>query len=95
MDMTISPAIPKAPAPDGDTRSAEVARDFEAMMLGRMVDGMMATVETGRFGGGHAEDTWRSFLSDAIGEAIARQGGTGIAGQIESAIARYDRASRA
>jgi len=72
-----------------DPAAREAAREFEAMMLGQMVDSMMATVKTGTFGGGHAEETWRSFLSDAIGAEMARGDGTGIAAQIEGAIARY------
>ena len=50
---------------------------------------MLSTVEIGNFGGGHAEETWRSFLSDAIGRCIADQGSTGIADGIETAILRY------
>lgn len=67
----------------------ESARKFEAMFLGQMVDEMLATVDLGDFGGGHAEETWRSFLSDAIGRSIAEQNSTGIARSIEAAIQRY------
>nr|WP_246253379.1 rod-binding protein [Sulfitobacter maritimus] len=50
---------------------------------------MLSTVDVGSFGGGHAEETWRSFLSNAIGESIAEQNSTGIARSIETAMARY------
>ena len=36
-----------------------------------------------------AEETWRSFLSNAIGESIAEQNSTGIARSIETAMQRY------
>ncbi|MBW4961652.1 rod-binding protein [Sulfitobacter sp. CW3] len=65
------------------------SQDFEAMFLGQMVDEMLSTVNIGDFGGGHAEETWRSFLSDAIGRSIAEQNSTGIAKGIEAAIQRY------
>lgn len=75
--------------------AAKSSRDFEAMFLGQMVDEMLATVDLGDFGGGHAEDTWRSFLSDAIGRSIAEQNSTGIAKGIETAIQRYQTGQRA
>ena len=75
-----------APAGQG---AAESAKEFEAMFLGQMVDEMLSTVKMGNFGGGHAEATWRSFLSDAIGRSIAEQNTTGIAKGIEAAIQSY------
>ncbi len=72
-----------------DPVTAESAKEFEAMFLGQMVDEMLSTVDIGSFGGGHAEETWRSFLSNAIGESIAEQNSTGIARSIETAMARY------
>lgn len=80
---------PSQPVSEGTEASAKAAKDFEAMFLGQMVDEMLSTVNIGDFGGGHAEETWRSFLSDAIGRSIAEQNSTGIADGIESAILRY------
>ncbi len=78
------------PAPQAaDAVTAETAKEFEAMFLGKMVDEMLSTVDIGSFGGGHAEETWRSFLSNAIGQSIADQNSTGIARSIETAMARY------
>ena len=79
----------RASAPTQDVQSAQSSKDFESMFLGQMVDEMLATVDIGDFGGGHAEETWRSFLSDAIGQSIAEQNTTGIAKGIEAAIQRY------
>lgn len=78
------PAVTQA-----DAVTAEKAQEFEAMFLGQMVDEMLSTVNIGSFGGGHAEETWRSFLSNAIGESIAEQNSTGIARSIETAMQRY------
>jgi peptidoglycan hydrolase FlgJ len=83
------PAGQPSPKPATDDVTVESARKFEAMFLGQMVDEMLATVDLGDFGGGHAEETWRSFLSDAIGRSIAEQNSTGIARGIEAAIQRY------
>ncbi|MBO9429933.1 rod-binding protein [Sulfitobacter sp. R18_1] len=79
----------KPAAPQADAVTAEKAQEFEAMFLGQMVDEMLSTVDIGSFGGGHAEETWRSFLSNAIGESIAEQNSTGIARTIETAMQRY------
>ncbi|MFG6594997.1 rod-binding protein [Sulfitobacter sp. 1A13368] len=79
----------KPAAPQADAVTAEKAQEFEAMFLGQMVDEMLSTVDIGSFGGGHAEETWRSFLSNAIGESIAEQSSTGIARTIETAMQRY------
>ena len=79
----------KPAAPQADAVTAEKAQEFEAMFLGQMVDEMLSTVDVGSFGGGHAEETWRSFLSNAIGESIADQNSTGIARTIETAMQRY------
>lgn len=79
----------KPAAPQADAVTAEKAQEFEAMFLGQMVDEMLSTVDVGSFGGGHAEETWRSFLSNAIGESIAEQNSTGIARTIETAMQRY------
>ncbi|SHF50055.1 Rod binding protein [Loktanella atrilutea] len=92
--MDISPLTPKAlaikPAADANGEQvAESAKDFEAMFMGQMVDEMLSTIDIGSFGGGHAEETWRSFLSNAIGQSIADQSSTGIARHISSAMERY------
>ena len=79
----------KPAAPQADAVTAEKAQEFEAMFLGQMVDEMLSTVDIGSFGGGHAEETWRSFLSNAISESIAEQNSTGIARTIETAMQRY------
>ena len=82
-----------AKSPASAAKNAEVAvesaKDIEAMFLGQMVDEMLSTVDVGDFGGGHAEETWRSFLSNAIGQSIADQSSTGIARHIASAMERY------
>lgn len=82
--------VKSAPAADKNAAlTAQSAREFEAMFLGQMVDEILSTVNIGEFGGGHAEETWRSFLSNAIGKSIADQNSTGIAKGIESAMQRY------
>lgn len=80
---------PKRHAP---TQAQESAKKFESMFLSQMVNEMIKTVDIGNFGGGNAEDQWRSFLASAVADQIAQQGSTGIAQGIEMAINNYNSA---
>ncbi|MHA7875609.1 rod-binding protein [Roseivivax sp.] len=69
--------------------AAEIAKEFEAAFLSQTVDQMLKTADVGSFGGGHAEEMWRSFLSKAMAEALAEDGSVGLASQVETAIRAY------
>ena len=63
----------------------EAAQEFEAVFISQMLTQMWAGVETNEmFGGGHAEDIYRSLLIDEYGKVIARQGGLGIADHVKA-----------
>lgn len=83
----MSNATARTEKPEGE--AAKVARDFEAVFLTQAMDQMMSTVGQGTFGGGHAEETWRSFLARAFAEEVADSGTTGIARSIEGTIEAY------
>ncbi len=83
-------AVPREITPKKADKIATVARDFEAVLLGQMVNEMLATVEVGSFGGGFAEETWRSLLAEEYANQIAQSGTTGISQSIESAIRSYE-----
>ena len=58
----------------------KAARDFEAFYLARALEPMFEGLSSeAPFGGGMAEDMWRSLLIDEYGKAIAKAGGIGIA----------------
>ncbi len=69
--------------------AARAAREFEEVFLSQAVDEMLKTVDLGSFGGGHAEETWRSFLARAMAEEIAESGTTGIAQSVEQVLTAY------
>ena len=79
-------ARPGALAPDA---AQSAAREFEAVFLTQTVEEMFKSVDIGSFGGGSAEETWRSFLARAYADQIAGQGVTGIAQSVEAMIASY------
>ena len=94
--MEITPPAPRVTPPTSiaSTRSdatdaARAAQEFEVVFLAQAVEEMMRGTSAGAFGGGHAEEMWRSFLARSYAEEIAAQGGTGIAQSIKAGIAAY------
>lgn len=86
---TPSPALRAKPR-EADPETMETAKKFEEMFLAQTVDEMLKSVDIGTFGGGHAEETWRSFLARAFAEQISDQGSTGIAQSVARAIGAYE-----
>lgn len=70
-------------------KAANVAKEFEAMLVGQlfehMFDGLGAS---GPFGGGQAERTWRSLMLQEYARSIAESGELGIAPLVEAEVAR-------
>lgn len=64
------------------------ARDFEAVFAGKLVNTMLATVEKSEFSAGNAEDTFQGMLGERIGDAMAAQGGFGIAPSVLAQLIR-------
>ncbi|MBL4747365.1 MAG: rod-binding protein [Magnetovibrio sp.] len=61
----------------------ETAQDFEAVFLSQMLKPMFDGVKSdSMFGGGKAEDMWRTQMVDEYGKSIAKSGGIGIAGAV-------------
>ena len=58
----------------------EAAQQFEAFFVGQMMEYMTAGLKAdGVFGGGQAEETWRSMLNQEYGKQVAKTGRLGIA----------------
>jgi peptidoglycan hydrolase FlgJ len=72
---------PPAVRPDADiARVRRAAEEFEAFFLAQALQPMFAGVGAEEpFGGGFAEDMWRSMQVDQYGKALAKSGGIGIA----------------
>jgi peptidoglycan hydrolase FlgJ len=75
-----SAALPAAPAIDRNSPTYKAAQDFEAVFLGQMVDQMYTGLDAkGPFGGGFAEQTYRSLFTQEIGRQMSAGGGVGLA----------------
>ena len=68
-------------------KAREKAVEFETVFLATMLDQMFEGISTeAPWGGGHAEETYRSFLNNEYARSIASNGGVGIADQIYTEI---------
>ena len=68
-------------------KARKVAVDFEAFMLGQMLQPMFEGIELEEpFGGGLSEQMFRSMQVDEYGKMIARNGGIGIADAVMGEI---------
>jgi peptidoglycan hydrolase FlgJ len=65
----------------------KTAKEFEAVFLTQMLKQMYAGVETDPiFGGGSAEETFKTFLFDEYGKVMAKSGGIGIADSVQKEL---------
>lgn len=86
-DLAVSPSLlqqPAArPAPAPTAKMRETAQQFEASFISQMLKPMFEGVKTdGPFGGGDAEETWRSFMIEAMAKQTVKAGGIGLADQV-------------
>jgi len=77
---------PGVAAPDA---AQSAASEFEEMFMSQMVNEMLSQVDIGDFGGGQAEEHWRSFLAEAFGKEIVAQSGGGITASLRGTIEAY------
>ncbi len=64
-------------------KTKEAAQQFEGFFVGQMMEYMMADLHPdATFGGGQAEETWRSMLNQEYGKQIAKSGKLGIANTV-------------
>ena len=77
----VAPLLPQAGATDLKMRQA--SRDFEAHVIGALLQPMFEGLgQGGLFGGGSAEAQWRPMLVAEYGRVIARAGGLGLADSV-------------
>jgi flagellar protein FlgJ len=62
-----------------DATSKQFESQFLSVMMGQMFEG---TEVSAPFGGGEAEATFRSFLTDAMAKSVTKRGGIGLAKDI-------------
>jgi len=67
--------------------NAKLGLDFETMCLTNLLSPMFEGLSTdGPFGGGHAEETMRSFYVGALAGQMAKRGGIGISDMMQNQL---------
>ncbi|HVJ51110.1 MAG TPA: rod-binding protein [Aliidongia sp.] len=71
------------------------ATDFEAMFMSSMLESMSAGMKPDKmFGGGQAEQMYRSLMNQEYGKAIASKDTLGIAKEVESEMIQIQERSQ-
>ncbi|GEO81788.1 rod-binding protein [Pararhodospirillum oryzae] len=66
-----------------EAKAMKSAKDFESFFIAQMLQPMFEGLSTeAPFGGGHAEEVWRSLMVDEYGKMISRAGGIGVTDQV-------------
>lgn len=67
-----------------DPKTADAAKDFEAVFLSEMFSHMFEGIEPNpMFGGGSGEKMFRSMMIQEYGKNMAKHGGIGISDQLQ------------
>ena len=98
IDPTLGLALRQAPTVSG-TRDPAAARktaeDFEAFFLSQTFEQMfMSVAPDALFGGGSAEEAYRSMLFQEYGKAVAQRGGIGLADSVQREILKLQEVAR-
>lgn len=71
----------------------KTAKEYEAGFVSAMLESMFAGIKTNKmFGGGSAEDMYRSLMTQEYGKAVAQRGTLGIADTIKREMLRMQEA---
>lgn len=76
------------------TPGAASLQKFEAMVLSQFLDAMMPASKA-VYGAGNAGETWKSLLTQKVGEAVAKSGGIGIADRLSRVQSLFGKAGGA
>jgi Rod binding domain-containing protein len=69
------------------------AEELEGVFLNTLMSEMFSSIDArGEFGGGFAEETWRSMQSEQFASAMAQTGGVGLADQLVADLLKLQEA---
>ena len=91
--------LPKTAALDTSSpayqRMYKQAKDLEGTFLNTLMKEMFSSIDTKEesFGGGFAEETWRGMQAEQFANAMADQGGIGLADQLMPTLMKLQEAN--
>lgn len=89
------PAVDPRVDPRDLAKSKEAAQDFEAFFVTHAFEDMFAGIsDDPMFGGGEAENMFRSFLLQEYGKTVAKAGGVGISDMVQRQLLELQEASK-
>jgi len=79
----------------GYAKMHQQAKDLEGVFLNTLMKQMFSSIKTDEQsgGGGFAEETWRGMQGEQMANAVADQGGIGLADQLMPTLLRMQEAS--
>lgn len=78
-----SRALPNVKRIENVQEARKIAEEFEAVLLGQMLQPMFANIEAAEpFGGGSGAKMWQTMQVEEYGKAIAKSGGIGLADSV-------------
>ena len=94
MSSTI-PALKVDTSTPGYEKLHKQAMELEGVFLNTLMKEMFSSIQTDEssFGGGFAEETWRGMQSEQFADAVAQQGGIGLADQMMGDLLRLQEAT--
>ncbi|MEQ8735011.1 MAG: rod-binding protein [Rhodospirillaceae bacterium] len=70
-----------------EEQARAAGKEFESFFIGQMLEYMNTDIDSGgMFGGGHAEDVWRSMLNQEYGKEMVKSGSIGIADAVMKSL---------
>lgn len=93
--MSTIPALEVNASVPGYGKLHKQSVELEGVFLNTLMKEMFSTIQTDEssFGGGFAEETWRGLQSEQFANAVAEQGGIGLADQLMGDLLRLQEAS--
>jgi flagellar protein FlgJ len=93
--MSTIPLAKIDPSTPGYERLHKQAMELEGVFLNTLMKEMFSSIKTDEesFGGGFAEETWRGMQSEQFANALADQGGIGLADELMGNLLRLQEAA--
>lgn len=94
--MSSIPGLDLSSLPDTPfmREARQKATELEGVFLNTLVSQMMSGIDARNgFGGGQAEETWRSMQSEQLANSIAENGGIGLADDIVRSLLQIQEAA--
>ena len=93
--MSTIPMLKVDQSAPGYEKMHKQATELEGVFLNTLMKEMFSSIKTDEasFGGGFAEETWRGMQGEQFANALAQQGGIGLADQLMGDLLRLQEAS--